>query len=543
MVAVCESTTSAMIGRSTSLASLGVPAFRRLWVAIMVFNIGHLVLVVTSSWRIFELTGSPLWVSAMVGAPTVPLLLFALPAGAVADLFDRKLILMASSAIMMAAAGGMAVATVTGLESRELLVSLGVMLGVGVAFFNPAWQAIVPGLVPQHLIPGAIALNSASGGVATALGPAVGGMLVATVGPSWSFFVATGGYAVMFVTSSMAQPLRSESDADSVSTAIAGGIRYLRFSEGYLALLILGSAFGFASAALRAMLPNLTSESLGGDAGLYGILLGVFGVGAVAGGLTRENGSRLLGRKMIPLSIVAFGVAGVAVGGATNLVIVSVGMAVAGVLWTWILATMNTVFQMLTPDWVRGRTMAAFVLSVFGILPIGAFTAGALGDLIGAAGSLMVFSSGVALLGLIALRMNLLVLEDVVPPVITRDVRIPEPPRRSIEGPLLVVSTWTIESAEEMDEFGSVLAELRRLRLATGAYRWNSYRSIDDPSQVSETYVVHSWEHHVQLQNRLDTRGREIIERAERFGSPERHVTSHLVDFAVAPSDVKRRGR
>jgi hypothetical protein len=218
-------------------------------------------------------------------------------------------------------------------------------------------------------------------------------------------------------------------------------------------------------------------------------------------------------------------------------------MALAGLLWTWILATMNTVFQMSTPDWVRGRTMAAFVLAVFGILPIGAFTAGALGDLIGAAGALMIFSTAVALLGLIALRMNLLVLEDVVPPVIDRDSQVPELPQRSIEGPLMVVGTWIIESAEEMDEFSSVLAELRRLRLATGAYRWNSYRSIDDPSQVSETYVVHSWEHHIQLQNRLDTRGKEIIERAERFGSPERHVTSHLIEFGVGSGDVKRQGR
>ncbi|MDH3250634.1 MAG: MFS transporter, partial [Acidimicrobiia bacterium] len=122
--------------RSSSLESLKIPVFRRLWIAIMLFNVGHLVLVVTTSWRILELTGSPLWVSAMVGAPTVPLLLFALPAGAVADLFDRRLILMASSAIMMISAGAMAVTTTAAVESPELLVALGVVLGVGVAFFN-----------------------------------------------------------------------------------------------------------------------------------------------------------------------------------------------------------------------------------------------------------------------------------------------------------------------------------------------------------------------------------------------------------------------
>lgn len=529
-----------MTFRSTSLASLRIAPFRRLWVAIMVFNIGHLILVVGSSWLILEMTGSPLWVSAMVGAPTVPLLVLALPAGAVADLFDRRLILVASSAMMMLASAGMALATLGGIESPGTLVGLGVLLGVGVAFFNPAWQAIVPALVPQHLVPGAIALNSASGGVATALGPALGGLLVATAGPAWSFVAATIGYAAMLGTAFVARTTGWASEVDNLPTAIAGGIRYLRFSDGYLALLLLGTAFGFTSAALRAMLPNLTSEALGGDAGLYGVLLGAFGAGAMVGGLTRNQGSKVLGRRMVPLSIAFFGLAGVLVGAVPNLVVVLAGVTVSGLLWTWILATMNTVFQMLTPDWVRGRTMAAFVLAVFGILPIGALVAGALGDVVGAANALVAFSIGVALVGALATRIDLPVLEEITPPVLAGGGEDPESPLPSVHGPVMVATNWRIESSDEMNEFTSVLAELRRLRLATGAYRWNAYRSIDDPSSISETYVVHSWEHHLQLDARLDTRGRAIIERAERFGTPERHVRTHMVEFDVAP--LRRQG-
>jgi len=509
----------------------------------MVFNTGHLVLVVASSWLILEMTGSPLWVSAMVGAPTFPLLLLALPAGAAADLFNRQKILTASSALMMSASAGMAFTTLAEFNSPALLVALGVLLGVGVAFFNPAWQANVPALVPQHLVPGAISLNSASGGVATALGPAVGGLLVATAGPAWAFLAATTGYAVMLATSHMARPATAESDIDTVPSAIAGGIRYLRFSDGYLALLLLGSSFGFLSAALRAMLPNLTSEALGGDVGLYGTLLAVFGVGATVGGLTRNHSSRLFGRRVIPLSIISFGLAGVAVGGVSNTPVVLLGLAISGLLWTWVLATMNSVFQMLTPDWVRGRTMAAFVLAIFGILPIGALAAGALGDLVGAPEAVVVFSIAVALLGGIAIRLDLPVLEEIVPPVMVVERPKTETYPDSFKGPLMVVSTWTMESLEEIEEFGSVLAELRRLRLATGAYRWNAYRSIDDPTLVSETYVVHSWEHHLQLQHRLDTRGKEIIERAERFGSSQQHVNSHLVAFDVSSGDVRRHDR
>ena len=529
--------------RYTSLAPLRIAAFRRLWVAIMLFNVGHFMLVVASAWLILEMTGSPLWVSAMVGAPTIPLLLLALPAGAVADLFDRRKILVASSAIMILAATGMAFVTFGGIHSPAALVVLGVFLGIGVAFFNPAWQAIVPALVPQPLVPGAIALNSASGGVATAVGPAIGGLLVATAGPAWSFVAAAIGYAVMLGTSSVAGRSTWGSDVDTLPVAIAGGIRYLRFSDGYLALLLLGSALGFTSAALRAMLPNLTNDALGGDAGLYGILLGVFGVGAMVGGVTRHHGGRLLGRRMIPLSIVAFGLAGLVVGGIPNIAFMLAGIAVSGLLWTWILATMNTVFQMLTPDWVRGRTMAAFVLSVFGILPIGALAAGALGDVIGAAGALLAFSAATVVVGVAAVRMELPVLEEIAPPVMATERSGAEATTPSSRRPVTVVSTWNIESTEEMEEFTSVLGELRRLRLATGAYRWNAYRSIDDPARVSETYVVHSWEHHLQLEGRLDTRGKEIIDRAERFGSSERHVTSHLVDFDVATGATRNKER
>jgi MFS family permease len=245
---------------------------------------------------------------------------------------------------------------------------------------------------------------------------------------------------------------------------------------------------------------------------------------------------------MVPLSIAFFGLAGVLVGAVPNIVVVLFGVAVSGLLWTWILATMNTVFQMLTPDWVRGRTMAAFVLAVFGILPIGALAAGALGDVIGAANALVVFSIGVAVVGGLASRIDLPVLEEITPPVLPGGGDGHESPLQSVGGPVMVVTAWTISSPAEMREFASVLAELRRLRLATGAYRWNAYRSIDDPTAVSETYVVHSWEHHLQLEGRLDTRGRAIIERAERFGSPERRVTTHLIEFDVVANPVRRQG-
>lgn len=516
----------------SSMAPLRIPTFRRLWFGLIIFNLGHLVLMVASSWAILEMTGSPFWVSLMVGAPTLPLLLFSLPAGAAADLFDRRTVLMVSSIVL--ATASLAMSVLWGLDAITpgRLVSLGLAIGVGVAFFNPAWQAIVPSLVPTSLVPGAVSLNSATGGVATALGPALGGLLVATVGPGWSFSAATVGYMALMVATMTARTADLNQEKGSMVLAIATGIRYLRFSRDYLWLLLLGSLFGFASAALRAMLPNLTSDVFGGDSTLYGILLGLFGGGAMVGGLTRSYASKWLGQRLIPICILSFGVAGLIVGSSTILNVTLVLITLAGLIWTWLLSTLISTYQMLTPDWVRGRTMGAFVLSVFGFVPLGAITAGALGDSIGAGRSLVVFSVAVVAIGVVAFRMPLPVLERINPPVVPEVEEEVVPELEGKPEAVMVITTWTINE-ESFDDFVAVLADLRRIRLKTGAYQWTAYRSASNLRRISEVFLLHSWDQHLQQHRRLDTDALETIALADSFGTSETQVRTHLVAFDV----------
>lgn len=518
----------------SSVAPLRIANFRRLWIGLIVFNLGHLIQVVASSWLILELTSSPLWVSLMVAAPTLPLLVLSMPAGAAADLLDRRSILIGSSAILAVASLAMSVLWATDLITPARLVGLGLLIGVGVAFFNPAWQAIVPSLVPSSLVPGAVSLNSATGGVATALGPAIGGFLVATVGPGWSFVVATAGYLAILATILASKTFEWDKEKGSMSIAIATGIRYLRFSRDYLWLLLLGSLFGFVGSALRSMLPNITSDVLGGDSALYGTLLGLFGGGALIGGLTRTYASRVTGVHMIPISILAFGAASGVVGFSGSVEITAVAMVLAGLLWTWILATLISTYQMLTPDWVRGRTMAAFVLSVFGFLPIGAVVSGAVGDALGADTSLLVFSGGVALVGMLAFKMPLPVLEHIEPPVMPETdpaSTVLEETSQKAE-PVMVTNTWNI-AEDEFEEFVVFLAELRRLRLRTGAYHWAVYRSASDLTRITEVFMLHSWEQHLQQHRRLDLQDLATVERMTTFGAPKSLVRDHLVAFDV----------
>jgi MFS family permease len=511
---------------------LGIPVFRRLWLALVVFSLGHLVQVVASSWLILEMTGSPLWVSAAIGAPTLPLLVLSLPAGAAADLFDRRINLLISSLVLAAASLTMSVLSALDELTPTRLVGLGLVIGVGIAFFNPTWHAIVPSLVPTSLVPGAVSLNSASGGVATALGPALGGVLVATAGPEVAFGVSAVGYLAVVVAIATTKTDELGQETGSLVVAIATGIRYLMFSRDYLWLLLLGSLFGFASASLRAMLPNLTSDVLGGGSTMYGVMLGLFGAGAMVGGVTRSRASRRVGGRLLPVSIVAFGVAGLVVGFSTIVVLTALVMTIAGVIWTWILATLNSTYQMLTPDWVRGRTMGAFILSVFGFVPLGALASGALGSEIGADRALMVFSVAVLLVGLLSFRMPLPVLEHIDPPVVVEVDVTAIPEVAGYDAPALATTTWTV-APDRVDAFLEVLSDLRRVRMRTGASDWSAYRDAADRSMITEVFLLPSWEQRVQQMKRLDTAALSVIRRADELSAPGTVARRDLIGVDV----------
>jgi hypothetical protein len=280
------------------------------------------------------------------------------------------------------------------------------------------------------------------------------------------------------------------------------------------------------------MLPNLTKDVLGGDSTLYGTLLGLFGAGALAGGLSRSLASRGFGRRLIPACILLFGAMGVVVGASRLLLLTAVAIALSGLLWTWILSTLISTYQMLTPDWVRGRTMSAFTLSVFGFLPLGAIASGALGDNIGADHSIIAFSLIVVGIGVFAFRMPLPVLESIDPPILRPPSADDLSNGEGRPEPVMVMNTWIIDETE-FDDLVELLAELRRLRLRTGAYQWAVYRSASNLERISEVFMLHSWDQHLQQHRRLDLQALETIAEMDRIGPPETLVREHLVAFDV----------
>jgi MFS family permease len=516
----------------SSTGPLHYREFRRLWAASILSNLGSLLQTVAATWLMLELTGSPLWVGLMVAAPTLPLLVVAMPAGAMADLLERRRVVLVSQAVMAAVATATAALHYAGLLTPGLLLTLGLALGMAMSVNLPSWQAMVPDLVPNHHVAGAIALNSASANAARAVGPALGGAIVAVAGPGPAFLANAASYLVVIAAVS-ALPRRGLIDQpEPMASAIALGLRYARFIPAYRWLLLVAASFALTSAVVQAVLPSFTAEVLAGGAATYGVLLGMMGAGALVGAFTRQAAAERLGGRMVPTSIAVFGLAGVLLGLAPNVVVAAGAMLAGGLVWVWILSTLNATTQLLSPAWVRGRMMSLYMLSFLGFMPLGSILAGVLADLAGPEAALVGLSVATVLLSVGVTRVPLPSLQHVVTPTVPESYQPPPHPIEVEGGPVMILTTWVITD-EALAEFLDVMEQLRRVRLRTGAYRWRLYRNVGDPHRMTEVFLLHSWDDHLRQHGRIDTEAADIIQRARAFDVENTPTTRHLAAIDV----------
>lgn len=517
-----------------ALAPLRIRRYRVLWLALMVSNLGSFLQTVAGSWLMKELTNSSAtWVGLMVAANLLPLLFLALVAGVVADVFDRAKIMLVSMVVMGLAATAMAVLTALDRINPPLLLGLGLMIGTGMAFNLPAWQSMVSDLVPRDLVPSAVALNSAGFNVARAVGPALGGLIVATSGPELGFALNAVSYlGVILVAPALSRRMEPpERDQTSMTGAIALSLRFARFTPAFRRLLGLVALFTVTSAVVQSTLPILTEE-LGGSETTYGILLGAMGLGALLAAAARPWVVRRLGARMVPATITLFGLAGIGLGLAPSAPLAVMAMLVSGAAWVWTLTTLNATSQLMAPEWIRGRAMSLYSLAFAGVYPLGSVLSGVLADLTSAGTAVVVFSVGVVAVGLSAPRFRIPQLGEVVPPEFSRL----EGSRAHIEtegGPVMVINTWEINRTD-VEGFLDLMNEIRRVRLRTGAYRWRLYRNTEDPHRLSEVFLCTSWEQHLAQHRRIDDASAATIRKARGFdrrGEPE---TRHLVAVDVA---------
>lgn len=520
-----------------AVAPLKIPRFRVLWLASIFSNVGSFLQAVAASWLMLELTGSATWVGLMAASATLPLLFLALAAGAVADMFDRRWVLVAAQSTMGVAAMLMALLTALDLITPTILLALGLLLGVGLAFNLPSWQATVPDLVPRGMVASAVALNSVAFNVARAIGPALGGLILVLWGAQTAFALnALSFLGVIVVLIGLARRMPTpDRGQTSMRNAIALGLRFAKFTKPFRRVLILAALFAITSAVVQAILPNRTEE-LGGDAGTFGILLGAMGVGALIGGFSRDPVTSRLGKWSLPVTVALFGVAGIGLGAASAIPVAAVALLVAGAAWVWTLANLNATAQLMSPEWVRGRAMGLYTLAFVGLLPIGSIVAGVLADRIGAGGSEIVLSAGAVVLGLVvAPLLGIPALADVETPEFTEERSLIEHAETE-GGPVLIMNTWRVDR-DDLVEFLEVMNEVRLVRLRTGAYRWRLYRDTNDPHRLTELFLTVSWNEHLAQHRRIDDASAVVIRTARAFDRGDGPTTTHLVAVDLEAAD------
>ncbi|MEX0592400.1 MAG: MFS transporter, partial [Nitriliruptoraceae bacterium] len=401
----------------SAFAPLKVPVYRRIWAAFTVSATGTFIQLTAGPWVMQELTGSPLMVSLVTTALFFPRLVLSLPAGALADVIERRTIILFGQSLSAVAASAMAVLMFMGVLTPWVLLGLTFIIGIGNALSHPSFMSLVPELVPRPLMPQAITLNSAAANLARSMGPSLGGALVA-VGLT---HVAFGANAVSFlavigvVLAFKREPMPKRGAKRNLWRSTLVGIRYVRFTRSIRILIIYTAIFNMSSASLQALLPSFASVELGVGAGGFGLLFGLLGAGAVVGAGTRERVSFVLGRRMLPVTITSYGVMVIIVGFTRQATLAGALIFVSGMLWIWTATTFNSSVQVQAPRWVRGRVVSLYVVAQ-GMQPVGAFVAGAIAEVTGAGPAIVAMASISVVLGVLGFRLRLPVLGELSEP-------------------------------------------------------------------------------------------------------------------------------
>ncbi|MDP2399509.1 MAG: MFS transporter [Burkholderiales bacterium] len=507
-------------------------AFALLWTATLISNIGTWMHDVSAAWLMTSLSPSPFIVSLVQAATTAAMALFALPAGAMADLFDRRRLLLGLTVVKFLLAGTLGVLAVLGLVDVWGLLLVTFLLGTASAFMAPVWQSVVPSLVPRSDLKAAVGLNSAGMNVARAIGPTVGGLIIVAAGAGAAFLLNALTELVILAAVLLWTPavVQSPRRAEQFLPAIAAGVRYAMHSAELKIVLLRSAAFFLFASAFWALLPLVVRTVLRAEASTYGLMVGAVGFGAVCGALLLPRIDRHHGGDRMVL----FGTLGMA---AVLLVLAWVPLRaaalaaclVAGVSWIFVLSSLNVAAQNALPDWVRGRGLSIYGFAFFGSMTLGALFWGALASWAGLPVALAGAGLGVVVALLFVRRRRL--------PEGALDLspagHWPEPvvalPLEQDDGPVMVLVEYRIDPARAA-EFAVVMNRVAAERRRDGAYQWGLMRDTADPVLFTEYFMVSSWTEHEHQHARVTRADADVQAEARAFHvGPQPPRVRHLI--------------
>jgi MFS family permease len=509
------------------------PVFTVVWTATLISNVGSWMYSAASGWLMTSLNPDPLTVSLVQAATSAPAFLFALPAGAFADTFDRRKYLIVIEILTTAVSALYAAIVGLGLANSANLLLFTFLIGGVWALSAPAWQAVVPQLVPKEDLPAAVTANSVGVNISRALGPALGGAVILAMGivaPFWinavSNLAVVGALLWWRPQSTTATLLPSE----RFGHAMGAGLRYARNSPPLRATMIRAAGFFLFASAYWALLPLVARERIASGAGLYGVLLGAIGAGAVAGAFVMPR----LKLKLGPDRLTALGLLGTAVtltlyGLARDPITALVASVLAGVSWIAVLATLTVSAQVSLPDWVRARGLALFTTVFFGCLTLGSAVWGELAAVLGLPAAHFLAAAGAVLAIPATWRWKLPagMGVDLTPsmhwptPMVAQDIE-------QDRGPVLVTVEYRIRP-QDREAFLEAIEKLEYERRRDGAFRWGVFEDAAEPGRIVEAFLVGSWMEHLRQHERVTNADRLVQDAVHRFQMSGEPKVTHLI--------------
>ena len=494
--------------------------FRRLWTASLLSNLGLLVLGVGAAWMMTKISSSTGMVALVQTSLMLPVALVSTPAGAIADMFDRRIVGLVALSIALVGSVSLSALAWLGVMTPALLLVSCFIIGNGMALFGPAWQASVSEQVPAEALPAAVALNGISYNIARSFGPAIGGVIVASAGAVAAFITNALLYLplliVLFFWRRLKEPSRLP--PERLARAVISGVRYIFHSPPIRIVLGRTLVTGIAGGSVSALMPIVARDLLHGGAQTYGIILGAFGMGAVVGAV---NISKLRGRLgdevSIRLCMIVMGLCVALVAISRLRVLSGSALVFAGAGWTASVTLFNVGVQLAAPRWVAGRALAAYQAAITGGIALGSWMWGSIANVIGVEGALLISGAALVASPLLGLWMrmptvsgpNELSLDVLADP----EVRLSLTPR---SGPIVVEIEYRVDPAKAR-LFYAVMQHVQLSRQRNGAYGWSIARDIADPELWTERYHCPTWHDYLRQRSRSTASERALHLRANEF--------------------------
>ncbi|WP_322994865.1 MFS transporter [Castellaniella sp.] len=498
------------------LAPFRHPTFRVLWMATLASNLGGLIQTVGAAWMMTTISSSDDMVALVQAATALPIMIFSLAAGVLADSFERRNIMLVAQILMMMVSAVLAIFAVAGLLSPWLLLTFTFFIGCGTALNNPSWQASMGDLVPREDLPGAVTLNSVGYNLMRSVGPAVGGLIVALAGAAFAFAVNAVSYIALIVALARWKPQRTASTLprEPFGSALWVGLRYISMSPNLLKVMCRSFIFGLAAVSVLALLPLVMRDLVAGGAFSYGIILGCFGVGAICGALLNDRvRDRWNNESIVRASFLIFACSAVALALSRQMWLSCLAVLPAGACWVLALSLFNVTVQLSTPRWVVGRALSLYQTATFGGMAAGSWLWGVSAEAYGTDGALIA-SGGVLVFGAaVGLRY---VLPEFSKLSLDPAGRFNEPTLkldlRPRSGPIMIMVDYEI-AQRDIDAFLSLMAQRRRIRLRDGVRQWSLLRDLENPAIWTESYHVPTWVEYVRHHQRRTQADAEVFDR------------------------------